>query len=72
MPKRCSTSVLLRSPNGAARWRCPNRVVILPVIDLDMPLPLSLVRRNDNSSPLLARFVVDVRFLPAVRWLVRH
>jgi len=29
--------------NGTARWRCPERVVILSVVDLKMPLPLALV-----------------------------
>src|SRR5258706_5933178 len=38
--------------NGTARWRCPEGVVILPVIDLHMPLPLALVWRKDNTSPL--------------------
>src|SRR5215471_3689860 len=53
--------------NGTARWRCPDRVVILPVADLDMPLPMALAWRKDNTSPLLANFVADVRRLPAVR-----
>ena len=47
--------------NGTARWRCPERVVIISVSDLNMPLPLSLVWRKDNTSPLLKRFVDDVR-----------
>jgi len=46
-----------------ARWRCPENVVILKVTDLELPLPLSLVWRTDNLSPLLARFVTDVRSL---------
>ena len=57
--------------NGTARWRCPKSVIILPISDLEMPLPLALVWRKDNgSSPLLAKFVQDVRGLPAVRSLV--
>ena len=55
--------------NGTARWRCPEGAIILPIIDLDVPLPLSLVWRRVNSSPLLARFVADVRVLPAVQKL---
>jgi len=35
--------------------------------DLNLPLPFSLVWRKDNGSPLLARFVADVRLLPEVR-----
>jgi DNA-binding transcriptional LysR family regulator len=55
--------------NGTARWRCPERVAIIPVSDLNMPLPLSLVWRKDNTSPLLKRFADDVRQIPEVRAL---
>src|SRR5215472_985962 len=55
--------------NGTARWRCPERVVIISVSDLNMPLPLSLVWRKDNTSPLLAGFIAGVRSLPEVRSL---
>jgi DNA-binding transcriptional LysR family regulator len=50
----------------ATRWRCPESVVLLPVTDLNLPLPFALVWRKDNASPLLAKFVVDVRSLPEV------
>jgi DNA-binding transcriptional LysR family regulator len=50
-----------------ARWRCPKRVVIRPVIDFSVPMPLALAWRKDNRSPLLARFVGDVQRLPDVR-----
>src|SRR5262249_40235791 len=53
--------------NGTARWRCPDRVVILSVADLEMPLPMALAWRKDNTSPLLADFIADVRRLPDVR-----
>ena len=43
-----------------ARWRCPDGVTILKVADLKLSLPLALVWRKDNLSPLLARFVADV------------
>jgi len=52
---------------GTARWRCPETVVVLPVSDLNMPLTLALAWRRDNTSPLLANFVGDVRRLPDVR-----
>ncbi len=52
---------------GTARWRCPETVVVLPVADLNMPLSLALAWRRDNTSPLLANFVDDVRRLPDVR-----
>jgi DNA-binding transcriptional LysR family regulator len=54
---------------AAARWRCPDSVVILPVVDLNMPLTLALVWRKDNTSPLLASFIAEVRRLPEVRIL---
>jgi DNA-binding transcriptional LysR family regulator len=52
---------------GTARWRCPETVVVLPVVDLNMPLTLALAWRRDNASPLLASFIRDVRRLPDVR-----
>ena len=57
--------------NGTARWRCPESVAIVSVVDLDMPLPLALVWRKDNTSPLLQRFVDEVRSLPDLRALVK-
>jgi DNA-binding transcriptional LysR family regulator len=52
---------------GSARWRCPETVVVLPVVDLNMPLSLALAWRRDNTSPLLANFVGEVQRLPDVR-----
>jgi DNA-binding transcriptional LysR family regulator len=54
---------------GSARWRCPETVAILPVVDLNVPLRLALAWRRDNASPLLARFIGEVRRLPEVRAL---
>jgi DNA-binding transcriptional LysR family regulator len=53
--------------NGTARWRCPEGVVIMSIVDLDMPLPLALAWRRDNTSPLLANFIAEVRRLADVR-----
>ena|ERR1700676_492823 len=53
----------------ATRWRCPKDVVLLPVTDLNLPLPVALIWRKDNASPLLAKFVAHVQLLPAVRAL---
>jgi hypothetical protein len=53
----------------ATRWRCPPGVVLLPVEDLNLPLPMSLIWRKGNVSPLLAKFVADVGLLPEVRAL---
>jgi len=55
-----------------ARWRCPEGVVVLPVSDLKVPLPLALCWRKSNASPLLAKFVADVRLLPEVKAFVRQ
>jgi DNA-binding transcriptional LysR family regulator len=52
---------------GTARWRRPESVVIMSVVDLDVPLPLALAWRKDNKSPLLASFVVDVQRFSDVR-----
>lgn len=52
---------------GTARWRSPETVVILPVVDLNMPLPLALAWRRDNTSTLLANFIAEVQRLPDVR-----
>ena len=52
--------------SSATRWRCPESVVLLSVTDLKLPLPFALVWRKDNASPLLAKLVADVRFLPQV------
>jgi DNA-binding transcriptional LysR family regulator len=46
-----------------ARWRCPDGVAILKVADLSLSLPLALVWRKDNQSPLLAKFVTDAESL---------
>jgi DNA-binding transcriptional LysR family regulator len=54
---------------GSARWRSPDTVVILPVVDLNMPLPLALAWRRDNTSSLLAHFIGEVQRLPDVRAL---
>jgi hypothetical protein len=35
----------------------PESVVIMPVVDLNMALPLALAWRKDNTSLLLASFI---------------
>jgi DNA-binding transcriptional LysR family regulator len=57
--------------SDATRWRCPAGVILLPVADLNLPLPFSLVWRKDNASPLLSKFVADVRQMPDIRKLAR-
>lgn len=56
---------------ATARLRCPESVVILPVVDLNIPLTLSLAWRQDNTSPLLANFIAEVRRLPDVRAMLK-
>jgi DNA-binding transcriptional LysR family regulator len=52
--------------SSATRWRCPESVALVSVTDLKLPLPFALIWRKDNDSPLLARFVENVRRLPEV------
>ena len=52
---------------ATARWRSPENVAILPVVDLDMPLTLAFAWRRDNTSTLLANFIAEVQRLPDVR-----
>ena len=35
--------------SSATRWRCPQGIVLLPVTDLDLPLPFERSWRKDNS-----------------------
>jgi hypothetical protein len=42
------------------RWHCPRGIVLLPVVDMDVRLPFSLIWKKDNSSRLLQRFVAQV------------
>lgn len=42
------------------RWQCPRGVTLLPVVDLDFPVPIYLIWRRDNQSALLQRFVAQV------------
>ena len=52
-------------------WRCPEGVAIVKVVDLKLSLPLALIWRKDNRSPLLARFVTGVGSLVKRRLTVR-
>lgn len=45
--------------NESTRWHCPRGVVLLPVVDMNLRLPFSLVWRRDNASPLLQKFVTQ-------------
>jgi DNA-binding transcriptional LysR family regulator len=43
--------------SDSVRWHCPRGVVLLPIADLNLPVPFSLIWRKDNKSPLLQRFL---------------
>jgi DNA-binding transcriptional LysR family regulator len=42
------------------QWQCPRGVKLLPVADLDIPVPIYLIWRKDNQSALLQRFVGQI------------
>ncbi|HEX4588961.1 MAG TPA: LysR substrate-binding domain-containing protein [Gemmataceae bacterium] len=44
-----------------ARWQCPRGVKLLPVADLDLPVPIYLIWRKDDQSPPVQRFVAQVK-----------
>jgi len=58
--------------SSATRWRCPESVALLPVTDMKLPLPFALIWRKDNASPLLEKFVADVRLLSEVEAYSKH
>jgi len=45
----------------STRWHCPRGIVLLPVVDMNVRLPFSLIWKKDNSSPLLQKFVDQVK-----------
>jgi DNA-binding transcriptional LysR family regulator len=47
--------------SAATRWRCPESVVLVSVSDLKLPLPFALLWRKDDQSPLLLKFLENVR-----------
>ena len=46
--------------NESVRWHLPRGVVTVPVADMNIRLPFSLIWKRDNSSPLLRKFVAQV------------
>ena len=51
----CRLGVALVS--DSARWHCPRGVALLPIVDLNVQVPFSLIWRRDNRAPLLQRFL---------------
>jgi DNA-binding transcriptional LysR family regulator len=45
------------------RWQCPRGVTLLSVVDLKFPIPFYLIWQKDNQSPLLERFIAQVKSL---------
>ena len=45
----------------STRWHCPRGIVLLPVVDMNVRLPFSLIWKKNNSSPLLQKFVAQVK-----------
>jgi DNA-binding transcriptional LysR family regulator len=46
--------------NESTRWHCPRGVTLLPVVDMNVRLPFSLIWKKDNSSPLIQKFAAQV------------
>jgi DNA-binding transcriptional LysR family regulator len=44
-----------------ARWQRPRGVKLLPIADLDIPVPIYLIWRKDNQSAVLQRLVAQVK-----------
>jgi DNA-binding transcriptional LysR family regulator len=44
----------------STRWHCPRGIVLLPVVDMNVRLPFSLMWKKDDSSLLLQKFVAQV------------
>jgi DNA-binding transcriptional LysR family regulator len=43
------------------RWHCPRGVALVPVVDMNVRLPFNLIWKKDNTSPLLEKFVAQVK-----------
>jgi len=48
----------------STRWHCPKGIALLPVVDMNVRLPFSLIWKKGNSSPLLQKFVAYVEAAP--------
>ena len=45
----------------STRWHCPRGIVLLPVEDMKVRLPFHLIWKKGNESPLLQKFVAQVK-----------
>jgi DNA-binding transcriptional LysR family regulator len=56
----------------STRWHCPRGIVLLPVVDMNVRLPFSLIWKKDNSSAVLQKFVVQVEAYKKPRREIRR
>jgi hypothetical protein len=49
--------------NEAVHWHCPGGVALVPVVEMKVRIPFNLIWKKDNSSPLLQKFIGQVRAL---------
>ena len=47
--------------NESTRWHCPRGVTLLPVVDMAVRLPFSFIWKKDNTSPVLAKFILQMQ-----------
>jgi DNA-binding transcriptional LysR family regulator len=47
--------------NESTRWHCPRSVALLPVADMNVRLPFSLIWKKGNASPLLQKLLAQVQ-----------
>ena len=45
----------------STRWHCPRGIALLPIADMNVPLPFHLIWRKGNFSPALMGFVAQVK-----------
>jgi len=45
----------------STQWHCPRGIVLLPVEDMNVRLPFNLIWKRGNESPLLQKFVAQVK-----------
>jgi DNA-binding transcriptional LysR family regulator len=45
----------------STRWHCPRGIVLRPVVDMNVRLPFNVIWKKDSASPLLQKFLDQVR-----------
>ena len=49
--------------NEAVRWHCPRGIALVPVVNMKVRMPFNLIWKKGDSSPLLQKFVAQVKAL---------